>query len=82
MSARRFVAGSWGTGTNDDGFLYDINNGVLTDLRNPLSASWSCVALGVNDLGQVVGGYAVDGTNVAWTPFIYTSAAGCKTSTI
>jgi probable HAF family extracellular repeat protein len=78
MSATRFAAGSWGTGTNDDGFLYDLDTGVLTDLKNPLSASWSCVASGVNDLGQVVGGYALDATFDAATAFIYTSAGGMQ----
>jgi probable HAF family extracellular repeat protein len=78
MSARGFVAGSWGTGTNDDGFLYDINTGVLTDLKNPLSSSWSCVPSGVNDLGQVVGGYALDANFAAGTAFIYTSAGGMQ----
>jgi probable HAF family extracellular repeat protein len=58
-------------------FLYNVNNGVLTDLGNPVLAGWSSSAGGVNDLGALVGGYQVNASG-STEGFIYTQAGGMQ----
>jgi probable HAF family extracellular repeat protein len=65
------------TGTTH-AFLYDVQTGVMTDLGNPASAVWASDALGVNDLGDVVGGYSLDATGAGNDAFIYTQAGGMQ----
>ena len=78
MNDDGLVVGFSDTPTSSHGFLYDINTGALTDLGNLASPAWGSDALGVNDLGQVVGGYSLDGTGAAGAAFIYTQADGMQ----
>ena len=59
-------------------FLYSLHTGVLTNLGNPASMAWGSVATGVNDQGQVVGGYNLDASGAESVPFIYTQAGGMQ----
>ncbi len=63
---------------NSNGFLYDVNTGVLTNLVNPASPSWALNALGVNSLGDAVGGYSLDATGGDGVSFIYTPTGGIQ----
>jgi len=78
MSDTGLVVGEAETPTSTHAFLYDINTGVLTDLGNLSSSAWASEAASVNDLGQVVGGYALDGTYAEGAAFIYNKAGGMQ----
>ncbi len=78
MSDSGLAVGLADTPTTSHGFLYNINTGVLTDLGNLASPGWYSDAAGVNDLGQVVGGYSLDPTSANVAAFIYTQAHGMQ----
>src|SRR5712691_7403501 len=50
------------------GFLY--SGGVYTTLDYPLETNGATLATGINDAGQIVGYYAVDGSS-NWHSFLY-----------
>ena len=61
------------TPTTSHAFLYNINTGVLTDLGTWARRRWYSDAAGVNDLGQVVGGYYIDRAGLRCRIYLYPS---------
>ncbi len=59
-------------------FLYNSNTRQMLDLGNPVSESWYSDASGVNDFGDVVGGYSTESDGGGGTAFIYTPAGGLQ----
>ncbi len=78
ISDSGYVVGFAETPTSGYAFLYSLHTGVLTNLGNPASMAWGSVATGVNDQGQVVGGYNLDASGAQSVPFIYTQAGGMQ----
>jgi probable HAF family extracellular repeat protein len=77
MNETGLVVGWSDTLTEPHGFVYDINTRVLADVGNLVSPTFFSNALGVNDLGQVFGGYQIDSAQDV-SAFIYTKADGMQ----
>jgi probable HAF family extracellular repeat protein/autotransporter-associated beta strand protein len=78
ISDTGFVVGYSDTPASSHGFLNDLRTAQMTDLGNIASPAWGSAALGVNDLGQVVGGYSLDANSVQNRAFIYTKVDGME----
>jgi len=77
ISDTGFAVGFADTPTTSHAFLYDSSTGVLADLGDPVSPLFYSNAIGVNGLGQVVGGYQTDSAGDG-AGFIYSETKGME----